>query len=851
MRLLERDSQLGLLRAAVTRLERDGLGAGIAITGDSGAGKTTLVDAVRAEVGGARVLRVKCDPLGTPRPLGPFKDLGLDLVGTEALLAEVCEKAYSALGAAPTVLVVEDLHWVDAASVEVLRFLVRRIEAMPLVLLMTWRDVEIGTTHAVRPLLGDIAALDGLSCLTLPPLSVGAVGELLTGTGLDPARVHAVTGGNPFFVHEIAEEPELPMPASVRDAVLAHIATTHPADLEILQLVATAPDLVGDRVLPTLGIDLPTLRRLTATTLLDRTSEGIVFRHELARRAIESTIPPGGEARLHARLLAALERLEYCDPAVLTHHAVAAHDSARATAHATAAAEEAIRAGAHTEAVAFYEIALTHLGPAPTMRRAELLLALAFQQYMISRLADAIDSVRRGFPIWQDTGDAAGLAQAHAAVGVYEYYAAQRRRAESHLDRAAEIADGIGARVTFGHARSTRAYLAYLRSDADFARECLDQAQSTGAHEELLRLRTLIVDAANDLVCGDEAARTRLFDHMEAARVLGFDELASTAYSNIANLDVEHGRYRAAERVLEESLPFTVERDIPICRHWQTAVRSRLQLVKGHWNAALEDAGAVLVDDGMPLAALWPHLVRALVPLRRGEDAPLDELDRAWALADRLDEPLRRLAVLAALAEVAWTTGRPDPRVTELAAAELRRCADIPGTGWGAGTLAVWLRRLGGAVPDEVRVAQPYRLALDGRAAEAASWWHLAGDPFAEAMSWSDAVAAEDRVRAVTLLDRLGAVGTADRLRVALRRDGEVLVPQRPRGMTRANPGGLTNRQLEVARLIARGLSNSEIAARLYISPKTADHHVSAILTKLGLSGRRAVIAQAGELGLQ
>ncbi|MGW5312087.1 AAA family ATPase [Nocardia thailandica] len=848
MRLLERDSQLGLLRAAVASLERDGTGAGIAISGDSGAGKTTLVDAAAAEARAARVLRVECDPLGTPRPLGPFKDLGLDVVSKDALLAEVCEKVYAALGAAPTVLVVEDLHWVDAASVEVLRFLVRRIESVPLVLLMTWRDTEIGAAHTARPLLGDIAGLDGLSSLTLPPLTVDAVTDLLAGTGLDPARVHAVTGGNPFFVHEIAKEPDLPMPASVRDAVLAHVAAVDPADLEILQLVATAPDLVADRVLPTLGIDLPTLRRLTDTTLLDRTSEGIVFRHELARRAIASTIPPGGQGRLHARLLDALERLEHCDPAVLTHHAVAAHDSARAAVHARAAAEEAIRAGAHTDAVAFYEIALAHLGTARTAERAELLLALAFQQYMTSRLSDAIASVRRGFPLWQDTGDADGLAQAHAAVAVYEYYSSQRRRAESHLDRACEIADDIGARLTFGHARSTRAYLAYMRSDAELARACLDEVRATGEHEELLRLRTLVVNAANELVCGDDDARTRLFDHLESARVLGFDELASTVYSNVATLDVEHGRYRAAERVLEESLPFTVERDIPICRHWQTAVRSRLQLVKGHWNAALEDANTVLVDDGMPVAALWPHLVRALVPLRRGEDVPVEELDRAWTLAERLDEPLRRLAVLAALAEVSWTTGRADRRVTVDAVDELRRCAAVPGTSWGAGNLAVWLHRLGVEVPEEATVSHPYRLALDARPAEAASWWHLAGDPFAEAMSWSDAPAAEDRVRGVLLLDRLGAIGTADRLRVALRRDGGV-VPQRPRGMTRANPGGLTNRQLEVARLIARGLSNTEIAARLYISPKTADHHVSAILAKLGLPTRRAVIAQADELG--
>jgi DNA-binding NarL/FixJ family response regulator len=117
-------------------------------------------------------------------------------------------------------------------------------------------------------------------------------------------------------------------------------------------------------------------------------------------------------------------------------------------------------------------------------------------------------------------------------------------------------------------------------------------------------------------------------------------------------------------------------------------------------------------------------------------------------------------------------------------------------------------------------------------------------------MAWSDSAAPADRIRAVEMLDQLGAVGTADRLRGALRRDGVPQVPARPRVSTRSNPAGLTNRQLDVAKLVARGFTNAEIATRLYISPKTADHHVSALLTKLGVTNRRAVVVQAEELGL-
>ena len=526
-------------------------------------------------------------------------------------------------------------------------------------------------------------------------------------------------------------------------------------------------------------------------------------------------------------------------PSVLTHHAVAARDSDRAVRHACAAAEDAIRGGAHTEAVAYYEIAKQHQVNAPARERAELLLALANEQYMVSRLRDAIASVNETFPLWTELGDDTGLATAHVAVGVYEYYSAHRQSAESHLGRAAEIAYGTGASTVYSEAQIHRAFLAFMRGDVSGTASLL--ADTASASDEELRLWNKVVSDSAALSTGEVDSRRRLLDHMETARTLGFDELASTVYSQVASLDVEQGRYRAADRILDAGLPFTVERDIQICRHWQTAVRSRLHLTRGHWNGALEDAGAVIDADGMPIATLWPLLVTVLVPLRCGASFDIDEIENAWTLANQIDEPLRRLAVLTALAEISWMTGTEDARV---AAAHT---LDDDGTEWGTGSLAVWRARLGWSTQTGP-IAAPYRSSLDGRHADAARWWSDAGDPFASAMCWLDS---DDPARGVTMLDGLGAAGTADRARALMRERGCATVPQRPRPTTRVNPGGLTNRQLEVARLVAEGLSNSEIAKRLYISSKTADHHVSAVLAKLGMTSRREVLAQGVELGLR
>jgi predicted ATPase len=339
MRLFERDRELAVLSRTLTGASV-GRGAGVAVTGEPGAGKSALVATACAGAAGLRVLRSGCDPLATPRPLGPFRDLVADLgpLDRDTSRAAACEAVYAGLRSTPTVLVIEDLHWVDAASVEVVRFLVRRLETVPCAVVVTYRDDEIGAQHSARPLLADFAALDRLTTLRLAPLSVAGVASFLADRPLAAERVHAVTGGNPFFVAEVAKEPDLPLPGTVRDAVLARTARIVPDDLEVLQLAAAAPDQLDDRVLPALGVDLPTLRRLHDTGLLLRNRRGLVFRHELARLALESTIPAGGAARLHARLLDALERIDPRDPAVLTHHAVAAADAHRAARYAQDAA---------------------------------------------------------------------------------------------------------------------------------------------------------------------------------------------------------------------------------------------------------------------------------------------------------------------------------------------------------------------------------------------------------------------------------------------------------------------------------------------------------------------------------
>lgn len=865
MEVVEREPQIAQLRRAMRGVVRQG--RVVAVTGEPGAGKTTLLRAVTSRPEATRVARGLCDPLATPRPLGPVRDVLAEL-GAElpddgpAAAAEVGARLVGALGDQPTTVVVEDAQWIDEASVDVLRFLARRVETLPTLLLLTYRTDEIGPGHTLRPLLGDLARLEHATTMALTPLSIEAVGALLRDTPLDPVRVHHLTAGNPFYVTEIARHPDEDLPSSVRDAVLASTSSVGDADLEVLQIIATAPDAVDDRLLPLLGIDLPQLRRIEGTGLLSRSRRGLAYRHELARLAVADAIPLGSAPALHARVLDALEQLGSHDVAVLTHHAHAAHDRVRTSRYAVLAGSEAARAGSHTEAVAFLALALAHLDDNPS-EQARVLELLSNEQYMVSRLPDAVTSITTAIRLWGEIGDPGGVASAHDRGAVIAYYSARRDEAERH----ARLASVDPSTAAYASACATQGYLAYRRNDDDAAAASLrvarERAVQTG--DEQVRLRCDIVTAAGNLLRGSLEARALLEEHATRALSLSFDELGTTAHSNLSAIDIEQRRYREAEGVLARSIPITVERDIRLCNQWQTAMRGRLHLHRARWAAAVEDARAVLEGGGAPLASMWPHLVLGLITLRGVEGAGVESgddarvvaaalhLDAAWELAGRLDEPLARLPVLSALAEQAWVRGRDDTRLHEIVPT-LASVVSLPGMAWAVGDLAVWVDRIGsdheGLDVSQLDVAEPFRLELDGLHDAAARWWAGAGAPFDSALSAAHSTDAATARAGVEDLEALGTTTTAQRCRTALRERGVAPTARGRRASTRANPSGLTNRQLDVARLMARGLTNAELAQSLYISPKTADHHVSAVLTKLGLRTRREVVRRAVELGL-
>src|SRR5215472_11400660 len=372
MPLLERDVQLASLHEFADEA-RGGDGRLVLIAGEAGAGKSTLVEHLHSGLPAAAWHWGACDGLFTPRPLGPLRDIAGSL-GRD--LRDRCqsgaprEELFSALlrqvsdPATLHVLVIEDVHWADEATTDLLRFLARRIRNAPVLLLVTYRDEGLSATDPLRVVLGDLATQRSVRRLRLPPLSKDAVAELADGSGLDPAELYRLTGGNPFYVTEVVRAGTGEMPSSARDAVLARAARLGCHAREVLDVAA----LIGGRVELALldraagcatGTIDAAVDELLASGLLAGDGTAVHFRHEIARLAVQTAVAGHRCRDAHARILASLAGLGCDNEARMAFHAEAAGDAVAAARHATAAARRAAELGSHREAAAQFQRALT------------------------------------------------------------------------------------------------------------------------------------------------------------------------------------------------------------------------------------------------------------------------------------------------------------------------------------------------------------------------------------------------------------------------------------------------------------------------------------------------------------
>jgi len=862
--LVERGRELALLEAAFDEATTGRRGRVALVTAEAGGGKTALIDSFcAARTGRATVLRGACDALFTPRPLGPIHDFVANLGAALEQLLRGEAVPYQVAAAlidylhdnAPTVLVVEDVHWADEATLDVLRLLARRVAGERALIVFSYRDDSLDARHPLRVMLGEVSSGLGLTRVPLAPLSLEAVAQFAEPYGVDAGELYRVTAGNPFFVTEVCASGGSGIPATVRDSVLARSARLSSEARKLLEAVAIVPPQVKLWLLEMLaGGHLTALEEcLNSGMLVEAAAGSVAFRHELARLAIEESIETRRRLSLHRVALAALAEPPegLVDPARLAHHADAAGDSDAVLRFAPAAAEQAAALGAHREAAAQYARTLRYGDRLTPGARGDLLRKQATHCYLTDQYDESLAAATQAIEQYRQIGDRLREGDALRIRSDAGWCAGYIAEWTQDAMKAISLLETVPASRELARAY---AHLGALHNEVEKRREAkawaaraTELGQRLGAHDVVIRATTDIGTA--ELFDGAPGGLARMEDLLADAGEAGLVDQVGRIYVHLLWPAMTMRDYAITEKHLALGLQHCSDHGLELYRQYLLAYRARVALDTGRWDDAVDDVETVLrMPRCSTMIRILALVVLALIRARRGDPGVQTLLDEAWQLGDQTGELPRIGPVAVARAEAAWLLGRPD-EIVEATDAALHLAVSREST-WRVGELLSWRTRSG--VRDDVALEPlgPFAAQVAGDWRNAARQWMQIGCPYEAALALADSNEEKPLGQALEELQRLGAGAAAAIVSRRLRTLGVRNIRRGPRTSTRTNVAGLTARESEILALVAEGLRNAEIAQRLFVSRRTVDHHVSAILRKLEVENRGEAVAKAVMLGL-
>jgi DNA-binding CsgD family transcriptional regulator len=545
--------------------------------------------------------------------------------------------------------------------------------------------------------------------------------------------------------------------------------------------------------------------------------------------------PPGGKA----------------DPTRLAHHAESAGDPAAVLEFAPAAAAHAASLGAHREAAAQFERALRFAGAVPSETLGELLDGRAYECFVTDQFEEAIVAAKRAVGCYRQLADPRRQGASLCLLTRLLWCAGRSREAEEAGREATALLEplppGRELAMSYGNLSQLRMNAEDREGAVAWGNRAIELAHRLDELEVLCH--ALINVGAIELLSGASEGRQALERGLELARDAGLEEHAGRAFCALVWAALRRRSYPLARRYLEDGIEYCSEREFDIWRLYLFAQRARLELDEGRWDEATATAELVLRDTRTRQPSrIIALVVLGLVRARRGDPGSQGPLDEASALADPTDALQHIGPAAAARAEAAWLEGKRD--AVAGATEDALRLAVRHHAPWLIGELCCWRWRAGLTTECAPGAAEPYALQIAGDWAGAAEWWEEIGCPYEAALALSTADDEDALRRALREFHRLGAGPAATVVSRGLRKRGARGLPRGPRPATRRNPANLTSRELDVLRLVAQGLRNAEIAERLFLSTKTVDQHVGAVLRKLGAHTRSEASAQAIRLGV-
>jgi DNA-binding CsgD family transcriptional regulator len=851
--LLERDEALAALEQSL--VESGEQGRLVAVCGEAGIGKSALLEEfARRHRHSVDFLRGACDALRTPSPLCPLFDMaaGLGEETVSCLRAAVPHHELFATFLAdlagrkrPAVVIFEDVHWADEATLDLLQYVGRRIDRASALLIVTWRDDQIDLDHAIYRILGGWRPEKTLR-IRLEPLSIEAVMQLAAGSR-DGLALHRITGGNPFLVREALGSLEM-VPVAVREAVLARRAALNADARAVLDFVSIVPSATEYTLLDAaLKPRLDGIEACVSAGLLKSDPHAIAFRHELVRLAVMGALPPT-RARDHHRLVLKTLIEKFDRSAVLdriVYHAEACGALDIIEEYAPAAARQASMLGDHRQAVEHCRLALEHLDRLSDDEKAGLIESCSYEYYVTGEMDLAREGRQEALALWKRLDAPLEIGRNIRWLSRLAWVAGDRAEAEIRANEALAVLSRLSETEELAMAYSNQSQLdmniGNLESCIAWGTRSIELARRLKSTEVLSHALNNVGSAR--IAAGDRSGFAQLEESLALALAGDLHEHAARAFTNLAGSEIAGRNYAAAGNWLERGISYTEERDLNSWGMFMKASRARLNAETGLWADACREAEIVIaaprtasVSRILALSAL------GLVHVRRGDAGAAGVLDEALALARPIREPERLVPIVVARAELAWLSGR----VEEISRWISEGLEALPNESPSADreVLDYWLWRAGGSSKNIGGGDGPYALEVRGEWQAAAAFWSSKGCPYeqAQALMEGDLDAAK---RALEIFQTLGAAPAATLAQQRLRKLGAGRLPRGRRPSTRVHPAGLTQREGEILTLLAAGLRNPQIADRLFVSRKTVEHHVSSILGKLEVSSREAAVARA------
>ena len=564
--LLERDQQLETLEDAFA--QAGGARGGVVLVGgEAGIGKSALIaEFCEQHEAECRVLVGRCDPLATPRPLGPLLDVASRLgPRLEVLLGGgdrpsiVFAEALQQLTNERTVVVFEDLHWADEATLDLLRFLGRRLATTGALLVCTYRDDELQPSHPLRVALGDLAGTPGVRRIPLQPLSPDAVGRLADGTRFASLDLYALTGGNPFFVFEVLAGGTEGIPPTVRDAISARLSRLSKGARRGLEAAAVCGHRIDLGLLSEgFGVDEVAVAECLSRGILVETDGQVEFRHQLTLNSVLDSVPAPIRGQLHAKVVAAVRRRGVMpdELAGLAEHAELAQDTQGVLEFAPAAAAWASRLGAHREASAQYARAVNVAGSFDSTTLAPLIEGWAYELHLLGQNDHAEQLRARAAAIWREAGAVAKEAdnlrwRSRSLLRLGRMHEA-RQLAQLAVDMLEPLPAGRELAWAYGNS-------AHITQVSDQYSETMNWAQKALSIAKRLGDQELVIFSLNDLGTGrlwlgDAAGKDDLLESLRLATEYGFAEHVLRARVNLAAYHLEHYEPQEAEPHLTKFL---------------------------------------------------------------------------------------------------------------------------------------------------------------------------------------------------------------------------------------------------------------------------------------------------------